>query len=198
MDGRAVMVNLRGQYAGFVSRLIAFGIDNLFISVTIFLIGWIIRSTAEMMQFGAVLNLNSSITNSLRDMYSFLTRAPLLILYSSIFVLLYHAIFLVLAGSTPGKALLGLRVVGLDGKPVNFSRAFLRIMGYIPSSLPLFAGFLWIVIDNRRQAWHDKFARTCVIYVWDARPDERFLAIPIRRMNLLPNIDTDEAKNQRD
>jgi uncharacterized RDD family membrane protein YckC len=38
-----------------------------------------------------------------------------------------------------------------------------------------FLGFLWILIDNRRQGWHDKMAGTCVIYNWPARPDENFL-----------------------
>jgi len=26
-------------------------------------------------------------------------------------------------------------------------------------------GFLAMLVDDRRQAWHDKIARTCVIYV---------------------------------
>jgi uncharacterized RDD family membrane protein YckC len=40
--------------------------------------------------------------------------------------------------------------------------------------IPLFLGFFWILIDDRRQGWHDKIAGTCVVYTWHARPDETF------------------------
>jgi uncharacterized RDD family membrane protein YckC len=30
--------------------------------------------------------------------------------------------------------------------------------------LPLFAGFAWIAVDRRKQGFHDKIARTVVIY----------------------------------
>lgn len=33
-----------------------------------------------------------------------------------------------------------------------------------------FLGFLVILADDRRQAWHDKIARTCVVYSWGAVP----------------------------
>lgn len=194
MDGRAMTVSLRGQYAGFVSRLIAFGIDIFITSLIIFLIGWITRTTADMVQIGSILNLSYAITNAIREIFSFLISPPMLVAYTSIFILIYHIFFLVLVGSTPGKALLGLRVVSIEGKRLNFSRVFLRVLGYIPSIVVLFAGFLWIIIDNRRQGWHDKLARTCVIYAWDAHPDERFLAVPIKRMNLLPSADEEKIK----
>lgn len=188
------MVNFRGQYAGFVSRLIAFAIDNFMISLTIFLTGWILRTTAEMVPFESIMGSSNAFISAIRGIFAFLTSSPMLVAYTTIFILLYHIFFLVLAGSTPGKAVLGLRVVGLDGKRLNFARAFLRVLGYIPSAVVLFVGFFWIIIDNRRQAWHDKLARTCVIYTWDAHPDERFLAIPIKRMNLLPSSDEEKFK----
>ena len=38
----------------------------------------------------------------------------------------------------------------------------------------------WIAIDNRREAWHDKIAKTAVIYAWDAFPSTRSLRSIIR------------------
>ena len=64
--------------------------------------------------------------------------------------------------------LLGLKVVSTDGGSVTFWQAVRRFVGYILSFF-LYLGYLWILIDNRRQGWHDKIANTQVIYVWDAR-----------------------------
>jgi uncharacterized RDD family membrane protein YckC len=108
-----------------------------------------------------------------------------------------------LAGQTPGKAVLGLRVVPLSGGKISIWRAFLRYLGYYLSALTLGLGFIWVLIDDRRMTFHDKLARTCVIYVWDARPDETFLrsaidelvarsaavrALVARRKKLLPKL----------
>lgn len=185
-------VNFRGQYAGFVTRLFAFAIDNVIISLMIFLAGWIIRTTAEMVKFDTLLNLPNTLMDILQSITAFFTSPPVIAAATGLFFITYHLFFLILVGATPGKALLGVRVIGLQGKPLGFSKALVRILGYIPSTIVLFIGFIWIIIDNRRQAWHDKLAGTCVIYSWDARPDERFLAIPIKRMRLLSSADSDE------
>ena len=39
-------------------------------------------------------------------------------------------------------------------------------------SLILFIGLLWVLVSDERQGWHDKIARTCVIYDWPAREDD--------------------------
>jgi uncharacterized RDD family membrane protein YckC len=71
--------------------------------------------------------------------------------------------------------LLGLRVVTIEGRRLTVWRAILRFLGYMLAALPFFLGFAWILVDNRRQGWHDKIAGTYVAYIWAARPDERFL-----------------------
>jgi uncharacterized RDD family membrane protein YckC len=64
--------------------------------------------------------------------------------------------------------MLGLRVVSVDGGPVTLWQAIRRVIGYLVSYI-LYLGYLWVLIDNHRQGWHDKIANTYVIYVWDAR-----------------------------
>jgi uncharacterized RDD family membrane protein YckC len=50
------------------------------------------------------------------------------------------------------------------------------LIGYLLGFVSLGFGFLWILVSDRRQGWHDLLAGTYVIYTWAARPDERFLA----------------------
>jgi uncharacterized RDD family membrane protein YckC len=90
---------------------------------------------------------------------------------------------------TPGKAMFGVRVVTTKGKRVSVARSTLRYIGYFLSAIPLFMGFIWILVDDERQGWHDKLANTYVIYTWEARPDERFLLQEIHQV-------TRQAKRQ--
>lgn len=68
-------------------------------------------------------------------------------------------------GATPGKRLLHCRVVDAAtlGAP-SWSQALIRYLGYLVSTLPLCLGFLWVAWDRRKQAFHDKVARTVVLY----------------------------------
>lgn len=82
---------------------------------------------------------------------------------------IYSAIFWVLVGRTPGKAALGLRVVRVDERALGWGTALLRGVGYAVSSI-LMIGFMWIAVDRRHQGFHDKLARTFVVY--DASDDD--------------------------
>ena len=66
-------------------------------------------------------------------------------------------------GQTPGKMVMGLRVLKQDGTPVDGSTAALRYVGYLLSGLALGLGFLWIIWDPQHEGWHDKIAKTRVI-----------------------------------
>ena len=66
--------------------------------------------------------------------------------------------------ATPGKLVMGLRVVDADtGGTPPVSRLVLRYVGYVVSAIPLLLGYLWVLWDPRRQAWHDKMAGTLVV-----------------------------------
>ncbi len=66
--------------------------------------------------------------------------------------------------ATPGKMLLGLRIVDAEDGGVPGMRALvLRYLGYLVAALPLCLGYLWMLWDPRRQGWHDKMARTLVV-----------------------------------
>jgi len=67
--------------------------------------------------------------------------------------------------ATPGKMLIGARIVDADtgGRP-STRNLIIRYFGYLLSMLPLMLGFIWIAIDARKRAFHDILANTVVIY----------------------------------
>jgi uncharacterized RDD family membrane protein YckC len=68
-------------------------------------------------------------------------------------------------GLTPGKWMLGIRVVNRDsGLPVGFWRMALRqIIGQWVAAIICYLGFIWALFDANRQGWHDKIAKTLVV-----------------------------------
>lgn len=66
--------------------------------------------------------------------------------------------------ATPGKQLLGLRVVDArTGARLSLGQAIGRYLGYFVSIVPLCLGLLWVAFDARKQGWHDKLAGTVVL-----------------------------------
>jgi len=66
-------------------------------------------------------------------------------------------------GRTPGKRLLGIRVVRLDGKPLGYWASFERYGGYAASLFTGLEGFGRLIWDPNRQALEDKLAGTVVV-----------------------------------
>lgn len=66
-------------------------------------------------------------------------------------------------GQTPGKRAAGIRVVRLDGQPINWWHAFERAGGYAAGLATGTLGFAQIYWDPNRQAIHDKIAGTVVV-----------------------------------
>lgn len=76
----------------------------------------------------------------------------------------YFVVFWSATGQTPGNRLLQIRVCrAVDGASPSAGAAVLRFAGLILAALPLFAGFLPILIDERRRGLHDMLAGTVVV-----------------------------------
>jgi len=74
------------------------------------------------------------------------------------------AIILFARGTTPGKRLLGMWVIKEDGSRSGFLTMLLReIVGKFVSGLVFALGFVWILIDDDNQGWHDKLMSTYVV-----------------------------------
>jgi uncharacterized RDD family membrane protein YckC/cytoskeletal protein CcmA (bactofilin family) len=86
----------------------------------------------------------------------------------SMFPLLATAYFIVmwaLKGTTVGGVVLGIKVVRLDDRPVDWPVAVVRSLGSFLSFIVMGLGFLWVVWDPQSQSWHDKIAGTTVVRV---------------------------------
>ena len=65
--------------------------------------------------------------------------------------------------ATPGKRLLGMAVVRVDGSRLSVGRAAARYFGRLLCSLTLGFGYLFIIWTRRKQGLHDMVAGTLVV-----------------------------------
>jgi uncharacterized RDD family membrane protein YckC len=72
-------------------------------------------------------------------------------------------------GTTVGGIVFNLKVVRLDGRPIDAATAVVRTLVAFLSAVTLL-GFLWCLWDSERQTWHDKVAGTVVVRVPKATP----------------------------
>lgn len=192
-------LNLRGHYAGFVTRMLAFVLDVLIIVVSVFVT---IAVIDLVLSFLGIQQLIQSIPLFANQEVP-APRATLVSLATAFLVNVlvfdtYQIFFWMVIGKTPGKALVGLRVVSQSGDKLKLRQAIIRVLGYFISGIVFFLGFLNVLIDEDRRAWHDKLARTYVLYEWDARVGRRMLVtLGVRRPELLDEPLPHELEKQR-
>jgi uncharacterized RDD family membrane protein YckC len=146
-----------GVYAGLATRAIALVVDALLISL-IFLLG------------GALVSLVASLFGKLRPEWLVATLVGsgwLLV------VTVYFVLFWTTTGQTPGMHVMQLRVVRGSGRRLGVLRSVIRLVGLALAIIPLFAGFLPVLVDRRRRALQDFIAGTVVLYEIDGRSPGR-------------------------
>jgi uncharacterized RDD family membrane protein YckC len=82
----------------------------------------------------------------------------------------YGACMWKLRGSTVGGIVCDLRVVRVDGRPIEWETAIVRALSCFLSLAVCGLGFIWIAFDQNHQAWHDKIAGTVVVRVPKVKP----------------------------
>ena len=99
---------------------------------------------------------------------------PLLeFVYRGVLVLLtigFFGIFWTRRGQTLGMASWRLQLEREDGGPLTWGDTVRRLAAALLSWLPLGLGYLWILVDPDRRAWHDRLSRTRVVVVPKAAP----------------------------
>jgi uncharacterized RDD family membrane protein YckC len=75
----------------------------------------------------------------------------------------YFVVFWWTTGQTPGDRLMQIRVCRPDGGSVGPARSLLRLGGMMLAAIPLGAGFLPILFDDRRRGLQDMLAGTVVV-----------------------------------
>jgi uncharacterized RDD family membrane protein YckC len=76
----------------------------------------------------------------------------------------YFVTFWSTTGQTPGNRLLQIRVCrAADGDVLRPRKSLLRLAAMMLCAIPLFAGFLSILVDSRRRGLHDMVAGSVVV-----------------------------------
>jgi uncharacterized RDD family membrane protein YckC len=154
-------------YAGIATRGVALAIDAV-LSQAAFVIG------------AALLGTIGSLVGTIRPEW---ITALLLSGGWAITVTGYFVGFWAVTGQTPGMRLMHVRVVAPNGRPPSLGRGLVRLVGLILAIVPLFAGFLPVLVDDRRRGLADMLAGTVVLYadrappVAEPAPEEPLLAM---------------------
>lgn len=134
------------RYAGFWIRVAASIIDTIVILLVI--------TPLMYMVYGGDVFAQGNMSNGFWDiMISYVLPAAATIVLWITF------------GGTPGKRLLGLRIVNESTlQNLTWAPALLRYLGYFVSMFALFIGFFWIAFDKKKKGFHDHMASSIVIH----------------------------------
>jgi uncharacterized RDD family membrane protein YckC len=145
--------------AGFWIRLAAYAIDSFIVAVPMLLLGGVafgLLLASGALEAGA--EAPPAVPTGLMIVLVGLYGLALLISIA------YPIYFWGARGATPGKKLLGLTVVnGAGESPIGYSRAFLRLVGYLINGFTFGIGFLLIALSEDKRGLHDRIADTRVV-----------------------------------
>lgn len=144
-----------GRYAGPLGRLLAFGIDAALI-FALFTLG--VAGLDKLLGIFFDTSLEGR-GDTLWSIVGFVAWAFVYVMTTT-----------VVAGRTPGKGIIGLRVVTSSGFTVTPGRVVLRTVMLPIAAAPLGLGLLPIVVSRSRRGLQDVVAGTAVVYDWGDRP----------------------------
>jgi uncharacterized RDD family membrane protein YckC len=144
----------QGNYAGIVSRSLALGLD--------------IGAAWGIYTLGAAgISLFWQLITGHSHQFGNDTLAASIV--AGAWAFFYFASQWALSGQTLGMAVFGIRVVRTEGSSIGTRQAVIRAL-VLPISIAIFfLGFVGILTNRQRKAWHDHAAGTVVVYDWDAR-----------------------------
>ncbi|HTS76456.1 MAG TPA: RDD family protein [Bryobacteraceae bacterium] len=143
------------RYGGFWIRFVARVIDAFVLGVAVsillvpvtLLFGISIASLGSTQNFGAIAGA--------MGMYLLLGFA---------INLGYEVYFDSTRGGTPGKLLLGMKIIRNDGSLMNAGQATGRFFAYLLSGFTFYIGFIMAGFDSEKRSLHDRICDTRVIY----------------------------------
>jgi uncharacterized RDD family membrane protein YckC len=145
-------------YAGFWIRFFAYLLDVIILYVILLVIMVVVALAMGLAFHGSASGIEAQRTAA--GVISVVT----MILGTTISIA-YFVLFL--SGkwqATPGKRLLGIHVIAVNGEKIGGWLAFRRWLTYIVSALPLYVGFMVIGWNAQKKAFHDSICETRVVY----------------------------------
>ena len=161
------------KYAGFWVRYVAVVIDSIIGFVPSFIVGFMIGLSAALAGI---------------DTHSFSFRI-ITEGVSIIIVWIYFVLMTYYLGATLGKMLVGIRVESESFGKLSFGKVLLReTVGKFVSGIILYIGYIMAGFTSKKQALHDKFAHSVVIYKNPAKPHGAGLIVGIIIATILPIV----------
>jgi len=136
-------------YEGLVTRGIAFAVDAALINLA-----------------ALIVSVSVGLALSVLDPSNNLETAALAVAGVAyvVWTIAYFVTFWSTTGQTPGNRLLQIRVCrARDGEALRPRKSLLRLGAMVLCALPLFAGFLPILVNSRRRGLHDMIAGSVVV-----------------------------------
>lgn len=128
------------EVAGFWIRVVASFIDNVILLLPLMFLIFYFNIDTE------------------NNIFSLLTNISIVLIFVSLWVKWN--------GKTPGKALLGIKIISIkkDSEQITFFQGLIRYFGYILSTILFFVGFIIIAFRKDKRGLHDLISDTCVVY----------------------------------
>jgi uncharacterized RDD family membrane protein YckC len=155
------MTLARVRYAGIATRALALAVDVAIVQVLV-------------LSGAAILGLVASLVGGdlkLETLGRVLAAAAWALTFGAYFVMFWSTV-----GQTPAMRMMDIHVSTADGTPPGFWRSVVRLIGLCLAIIPLFAGFLPVLFDDRRRGIHDMLAGTVVEHA--GSPGGPFLSAP--------------------
>lgn len=149
-----VTVKSNQRFAGFWIRLVARMIDNVITSIA----GYIFQ--IPMLAVMASMGSDPAKLN----WWLFGSTAAFAVIMSIVAAGYYEAWFLVKKGATPGKMILGLKVVRARGGEFRWGLAWGRYFAHLLSGLTMYVGYFMAGWDEEKRALHDRICDTRVVF----------------------------------
>jgi len=148
VHGTPPPVDTSPRYVGLITRAIAWVIDAA-----------IVNGVAAITGAAVVLALSVfSVTSTVRDALA-AAGGVLFIIWA----IAYFVVFWATTGQTPGNRVMQIRVTRVTGTVLRPRQALVRVIGLVLSILPLFAGFLPVLFNDRRRGLADWMAGSVVV-----------------------------------
>ena len=151
MEDQPIELQKETVFAGFGVRFVASIIDIVVILVPILYLSLYL------------FDLEFNITDYIYDV-SGDARVDIILMFSVAIIVIFC--WVKWSGATPGKKILGIRVVDMETKgDIDLNQSITRYVAYLLSALTLFIGFFMIAFRKDKRGLHDLLSDTCVIYV---------------------------------
>ncbi|THB65984.1 MAG: hypothetical protein D6E12_11495 [Desulfovibrio sp.] len=148
-----------GEYAEFMQRFLAFGLDFVIVGLSTFIILTVVIGILVQMS----LPEGASLRDATPQMVNPWTIA-MLELGAFVAQWLYFAILeSSRSQGTVGKIALRIKVTDMAGRRISFTKATERYFGKMFSGLLFFYGFVMILFTEKRQGLHDILVKTLVV-----------------------------------